>query len=79
MAGVRALPFVLWTALGSAVYSAAVLAVWVTGVKLWVNAPELRWLLIVVLIVGFFGVAVWFGIRHMRGRSETPEDECALK
>jgi membrane protein DedA with SNARE-associated domain len=82
MAGVRALPFLLWTGIGSVLYSVLLLFIWLTGVRLWVEMPELRWLIIVLLILGFFGVTVFFGVRHVRGSrqpDEAPPDACALE
>lgn len=78
-AGVRAFPFLLWTGLGSFVYSAALLALWLAGVKIWVNSPGLRWLVIVAIIVSFVGVSAYFAIRHVRnGRGNRGTDgECA--
>ncbi len=65
MAGVRAGPFVLWTALGSLFYSTALLGIWLTGLRIWLRAPQMRWLLVIAMIVGFFGVTVYFGLRHV--------------
>jgi membrane protein DedA with SNARE-associated domain len=81
MAGVRALPFLFWTAFGSFAYSAALLFVWLTGVNLWVAAPHLRWLLLIVLFVGFFGLTIFFAVRHVRnnGKDDEPPDQCTLE
>lgn len=81
MAGVRGLPFLFWTTLGSFAYSLTLLFLWLTGVSLWASAPHLRWLLLVVLFVGFFGLTILFAIRHARnnGRGEGPPDQCALE
>ena len=79
-AGVRPLPFLLWSALGSFLYSAALLWVWLAGLKVWINSPDVRWLMIVAVILGFFGVTGYLGVRHVRTAGEADEieePECA--
>lgn len=82
MAGVRAIPFLFWTTLGSVAYSALLLYVWVTGVSLWANVPELRWLLLLVLAVALFGAAAYLAVRHVRNSSRRGpgvDEECAAE
>lgn len=70
LARVGAVPFLLWTAIGTVIYSFAVLWAFYTGVRLWVEAPELRWLIVGLLAAGSASLGVYLLIRHIRERGE---------
>lgn len=68
MARVRVIPFLFYTVVGSVAYSAAALFVWLTGLKIWLWIPHLRWLLIVAAVLSFFGFIVYMLVRYIAGR-----------
>jgi len=80
MARMPALPFLVWTAVGTVVYSLGVLWVYLTGMQLWVNSPEWRLPIIIAVAVGFFGIGIGYAVYYFRNNNHdddhrTDEDE----
>ena len=68
MARVRPLHFLFFTAVGSVAYSAAALAVWLTGLRVWLSIPHLRWVVIVAAVLSFFGFLGYLLVRYISRR-----------
>lgn len=70
MARVKALHFLLFTTIGSVAYSTAALLVWITGLRIWLWIPHLRWIIIVAAALSFFGVLGYLLVRYIVARRE---------
>ena len=75
MARVKAAPFFFFTAVGSVAYSAAAVIVWLTGLRIWLWIPHLRWVLIVAAALSFFGFLVYLLARRIARRRTGPDDK----
>ncbi len=75
MARVGVIPFLVFSAIGSAAYSAAAVFVWLTGIKIWLWLPQMRWLLIVLMLVSFFGLMIYLLVKFRKERREVREIE----
>ncbi len=78
LAGVGPIVFVLWTLIGSVLYSAALLALTTTGLRVWVDYPHARIAIVVLGFIGFFGITIYLITRHLlrqrRAGSSSPAE-----
>ncbi len=65
LAEVRIVPFILWTTLGSLIYSEIALELTRVGWRFWDAHPSLRVALVIVLVVIFYGAAIVGAVREI--------------
>ncbi|MFW6437690.1 MAG: DedA family protein [Armatimonadota bacterium] len=74
MAQMPAVPFLVWTAIGTVAYSLGILWVYLAGIRLWVSHPQWRWPIIIAVVVGFLGVAIFYAIYYYRNNDDDDGD-----
>ena len=68
LGNVRPLPFLAWTAVGSAIQVAITLKLTEVGFSIWDARPQLRLAMIIVIAVVFWGALLYGTCKHLRDR-----------
>ncbi len=72
-------PFILWTAVGSAIYAVIALELTRAGFRFWDTYPNLRLGLVIVVFVIFYGIAIFAAIRALIANRRSNRDAAAVR